>query len=39
MEFKVGHYMGELGETQSDALGAQLTQLVKEAEILAQVSG
>ena len=34
MEFRVGHYMGELGEAQSDALGAQLTQLVKGAEIL-----
>ena len=34
MEIKVGHYMGELGEAQSNALGGQLSQLVKNTEVL-----
>ena len=34
MALKVGHYMGELGEAQSNALGGQLTLLMKNTEVL-----
>jgi hydroxymethylbilane synthase len=34
MALKVGHYMGELGEAQSNALGGQLTLLMRNTEVL-----